>query len=252
MRSLLNQTITILAIVSASILPVRSAPPILTLPEHSVTNITTPVSPIVINPPTSVQSVTLTAEGRQFLQKRMARYAKERASKLPSEAALVQSGISKENDAIEKAWLADGRRVVPNHIGKAGSSNPPMIDVDPVAINAARAVAQQRLGREPTESEITAALSELDVKIAHINQEIAQRRGQIAAIYKQNGKFPRDVEAPILGIQPRTENAVNPDATTRLQLQRLFTKLSNEYGHAEPNSLIPPLRGGKSSSPQKR
>lgn len=188
---------------------------------------TAPTIPVIVTPTPPAIGVTLSPQGQQYLQNRLPQYLTERVARLPSADALQQAGVSLENDALEQAWDADGRRVVPHHIGRAGVSAPPAVTVDPVAIKAAAGIARQRLGREPTATEINAAVADFDAEIARVNQALAQRRTEIATAYRSTGRFPRDLEAPILGIAPRSAEAVNPNQANRYQLQQILTKLVN-------------------------
>lgn len=123
----------------------------------------------------------------------------------------------------------------------ASAAPAPSMSTDPAVLEAARTAARRRVGREPTAAEVTAEVAAFDDRIARINGALAQRQSQsqIAIAYKQTGRFPHDIEAPLLGITPRAAEAVNPNAEARAGLQRMFTRLFNELAPRPTRPAVP-------------
>ncbi len=159
----------------------------------------------------------------QDMRARMRAYLATRGSQLLPRAVLTQAGLSAENDAVEQGVRIGGVWMAPLHVGLAGTVTPPPLNVDPAALEGARVTARRRVGREPTEAEIAQELAAFDQSITRINQSLAQRQSEIASAYKQSGRFPREIEAPLLGV-PSSTSLTGADRTA---LQRLLTMLFN-------------------------
>lgn len=188
--------------------------------------------------PGAVQSLPtpgiLVSPGSDDMRTRMRAYIAARGAQLLARAALTQAGLSAENDAVEQGVRLAGVWMAPLHVGLAGTATPPSLNVDPAALEGARAAARRRVGHDPTEAEVAQDLAAFDQAIARINQGLAERQAEIAVAYKQTGRFPRALEAPLLGVRPPATALASPTAAERAALQRVLTVLFNATTPAAP------------------
>lgn len=195
--------------------------------------------------------VPLTPQARTYLQTQLNNYVSRRGSQLPSRDSLTASGVSSENDAVEQAWLENGRRVSPHHYGRATATTEPTTKIDPAALEGARANARRRVGRQPTPAEVSAELAAFDARVAALNRTLASQRSQMAARYKQTGAFRKDFETTLLGLPPREPQMDAPTLNTSAHLQNLLARLVNVTAATEPISVIVvPSTTGPISSPR--
>lgn len=227
---------TLAATLFAAQSPVLAQPQPLEVPDRPVIadpRVNTPGRILIADPN------TLTVQGRDYLVRTMRDHMTRRPVQSPSRADLAGAGLSPQNDAIERAFQANGRWTAPLHVGVARPGTQSPLAIDPSVVAGARAAASRRVGREPTAAEVASDVAAFDARVARVNQVLDQRHADIAAAYKQTGRFPRDIEPPILGIAPRAAEAVNPTAESRVGLQRLFAWLLNDLAVSAP--LPPPI-----------
>lgn len=172
--------------------------------------------------------------GSDEMTRRIRAYIATRGAQLLPRSALVAAGLSAENDAVEQGVRVGGAWMAPHHVGLAGTAAPPALAVDPAALAGARAAARLRVGHDPTDAEVAQDLAAFDQQIARINQGLAQHQAEIAAAYKQTGRFPRGIEAPLLGVTTPTARLADPTPAVRTELRRVLTILLTEPATAVP------------------
>jgi hypothetical protein len=199
--------------------------------------------PFTTQPPATdmiVLPLRLTPAGQAYLSTTMTSYVARRSSQLPSRDSFSAAGLSVENDAIEQAWLENGRWVLPHHFARAVASTPPAITIDPAAVEGARAAARSRLGRQPTAEEVTADIAAFDARIASLNAALAAQRATVAQAYQRTGRFPMEVAVSVIGLRPREPQMEHPSTLTEGHLQNLMVRMVNAQAAAAPSTITPP------------
>lgn len=211
-----------------------------------------PTIGVAVNPPLAASAVpgpvvhigggapALTPAGEAYLRDRLRTYLADRSAQLIAVTVLTQSRVSPQADAVEQAFDADGRRVAAHHIGRAVPAAAPQRPIDPGALEGARVAAQHRWGRAPTQAEVAAELAAFDQRVARVNRDLAAQHAVIAAEYQRSGEFPRDLEAPLLGVRPRGVALDQlPSADRALLKAALVTLINNAAGKTPPPVAVP-------------
>lgn len=184
-------------------------------------------APPVNEPPTVDPTVPpLTADSARIVRQRLEAYVDELAGAAPELNTLTAAGLSGENDAVECPSPTPAGMVGPSYVGLLQSRSPTSPEVvDPGLAATSRVVLRAKLGREPTEAELNDDLQAFDQRVANVNQALADMRPRIADAIKRTGRFPRSLEAGVLGVAPTDPEAGSASAAEgfRAFFQNLLT-----------------------------
>ncbi len=143
-------------------------------------------------------------------------YVREKGLRAVTDAQFAAGGLSQEHDFREQSQVINGTRISPFHAGKLNPVNPadrrPNVNVDPGLTTVFRASLTSRLGRPPTDAEIAAEVQAFDNRIAQQNTQMAAAKQEIAARYRQDGEFPRDIERRWMNVSPTDPERANVHA----------------------------------------
>jgi hypothetical protein len=195
-----------------------------------------------------VMTVENAAVDRRVKEKLRA-YVAYKAESAVSDAVLAAAGLSPEHDFREQARVINGTRFTPFHAGKlvpdSAAERAVNVTVDPALTSVYTASLRARLGRTPTNAEIAAEVQAFDARIAQQNAQLAGARREIAERYRQDGRFPRDVEHRWMDVAPADpERSVRHDAEWRRIIAALMTSSAEGAQQLLPGG--PALRPGLS------
>jgi hypothetical protein len=201
----------------------RNPPPVVTPPVVG--------TPIIVDPTLP----PLTADSARILRQRLETYLDDLVSVAPRLDTLTAVGLSKENDAVERPTSTPAGMVGPSYVALARKSRSPASKeaVDPGLAAIGRVVLRARLGREPTEAELNADLQAFDRRVANANQALAGMRPRIADAMKRTGRFPRSLEAGVLGVAPA--DPATGSAAAAEGFRRLFQTLLTLPSPSQPS-----------------
>ncbi len=135
---------------------------------------------------------SLTPEGWAYLAERAERLQKKLEAR-PSITVLKEYGISSENDTYEQAGKTG--RIAPN-VGYARALREGEflnIAVDPAVALPVHTALEADLSRSPTQEEVAARIAKKDAQIRGLNQKMSERHNELAKIYQEREKFPKEL-----------------------------------------------------------
>jgi hypothetical protein len=195
------------------------------------------VTPPVVEVPIIVDSTLppLTADSARIARQRLETYLDDLGDVAPKLNTLTAAGLSKENDAVERPTSTPAGMVGPSYVALGRKSRSPASKdaVDPGLAETSRVVLRARLGREPTAAELNADLQAFDRRVANVNQALAEMRPRIADTMKRTGRFPRSLEAGVLGVTPADPQAGSAAAAEGFR--RLFQTLLTLPSPSQPS-----------------
>lgn len=168
---------------------------------------------------------------------RLRDYAVAKARAAVSDADFAAAGLSPEHDFREQARTVNGMRLTPFHAARLepidAADRLAATAIDPALAAVYRVSLRARLGRAPTDAEISAEVQAFDARIAAQNTQMAAARPEIAARYLRDGTFPRDIEQRWLNVAP-----TDPERNRRHD--REWTRVLAALLATAPSTILPP------------
>jgi len=150
-----------------------------------------------------------------WLYQKLREYVTQRVAEMPTISELLNEGFGSERDLVESGPKVGDKPIRMIGTGRARLvTEQPALTVDPAIKNSARATLRRRLRREPTQIEIDSELRNFDDTVALLNKDLAAHHDEIAAEMRKTGRFPRELERPILGMPQNDAGVVSGDTRT--------------------------------------